>query len=85
MLSKELGSKLTGRHISRELFPFSYHEYLEFFNQQPLADLSINYMNDGGFPEYLKTRLPEILMQNFNDIIVRDIAIRYNVRTPDLS
>ena len=27
MLSRELGTKLTGRHISRELFPFSYSEY----------------------------------------------------------
>ncbi|MEI7897447.1 MAG: AAA family ATPase [bacterium] len=27
-LSKELGTKLTGRHITKELFPFSYTEYL---------------------------------------------------------
>ena len=33
MLSQELGTKLTGRHISKELFPFSYKEFLRFINQ----------------------------------------------------
>ena len=28
LLSKEPGTKLTGRHISNELFPFSYNEFL---------------------------------------------------------
>jgi len=28
MLSKELGTKLTGRHITKELFPFSYSKIL---------------------------------------------------------
>ena len=30
LLSKELGTHLTGRHFSTELFPFSYNEYLRF-------------------------------------------------------
>lgn len=80
MLSKELGTKLTGRHITKELFPFSYSEYLAFTNQERGEQSSGNYMISGGFPEYLKTGLPEVLMQAFNDIIVRDIAIRYNLK-----
>ncbi len=81
MLSKELGTKLTGRHITKELFPFSYSEYLAFTNQERGEQSSGNYMISGGFPEYLKTGLPEVLMQAFNDIIVRDIAIRYNLKS----
>ena len=84
MLSKELGTKLTGRHISKELFPFSYQEYLTFTNQLPSPKSSALYMHSGGFPEYLKTGLAEVLMQNFNDIIVRDIAIRNNIRNTAL-
>jgi len=34
MLSMELGTKLTGRHISKELFPFSFSEYLSFTGQK---------------------------------------------------
>lgn len=29
LLSKELGTRLTGRHIRHELFPFSYKEFLK--------------------------------------------------------
>jgi len=30
LLSRELGTHLTGRHLSRELFPFSYKEFCDF-------------------------------------------------------
>jgi len=42
MLSKELGTKLTVRHISKELFPFSYQEYLASTQQQAGNDIQIN-------------------------------------------
>lgn len=80
MLSKELGTKLTGRHITKELFPFSYTEYLEFTGQTGNTSSSETYLKSGGFPEYLKTGLPEILMHAFSDIIVRDITLRYNLK-----
>ena len=80
MLSKELGTKLTGRHISKELFPFSYQEFLQFTKQTEGETSSETYITGGGFPEYLKTGLPEVLMQLFNDIIIRDIALRYNIK-----
>lgn len=80
MLSKELGTKLTGRHISKELFPFSYNEFLQFTQQTQGETSSETYITGGGFPEYLKTGLPEVLMQLFNDIIIRDIALRYNIK-----
>ena len=80
MLSKELGTKLTGRHITKELFPFSYAEFLAFTAQENGLLSSGEYMKSGGFPEYLKTGLPEVLMHAFNDIVVRDIAIRYNLK-----
>ncbi len=80
MFSKELGTKLTGRHISRELFPFSYQEFLQFTKQIAGETSSESYITGGGFPEYLKTGLPEVLMQLFNDIIIRDIAVRYHIK-----
>lgn len=84
MLSRELGTKLTGRHISRELFPFSYLEFL-LYTEASAGEVSANnYLNMGGFPEYLKTGLSEVLMQNFNDIITRDIAVRYNIKNTTL-
>lgn len=37
-------------------------------------------MNDGGFPEYVKTGNGDILSALFDDILYRDIAVRYGVR-----
>ena len=31
LLSKELGSRLTGRNLGIELFPFSYKEFLNYY------------------------------------------------------
>ena len=55
LLSQELGTKLTGRQITQELFPFSFTEYLEFLALENTSESIKSYMNEGGFPEYLKT------------------------------
>jgi predicted AAA+ superfamily ATPase len=80
LLSRELGTKLTGRHITKELFPFSFTEYLRFVKKDS-SESSLNaYMKTGGFPEYAKTGNNDILHQLFEDILIRDIAVRYGVR-----
>jgi predicted AAA+ superfamily ATPase len=80
LLSRELGTKLTGRHLSKELFPFSYPEYCGFSGQTPGAESLDRYLEKGGFPEYLKTGNPDILTQLQKDILYRDIAVRYGIR-----
>ena len=49
LLSKELGTKLTGRHLTYELFPFSFKEYLESKNKKPSAESFEGYMKEGDF------------------------------------
>jgi predicted AAA+ superfamily ATPase len=80
MLSRELGTKLIGRHIPEELFPFSYKEYLDFTSQQANAQSADEYRRMGGFPEMIKTGMSEVLMNIFNDIVNRDIALRHNIK-----
>lgn len=80
LLSKELGTKLTGRHISKELFPFSYKEYRRFHSLSPCAGSFMDYLRDGGFPEFVRTHNQDILTALFDDILYRDIAVRYGVR-----
>jgi predicted AAA+ superfamily ATPase len=80
LLSKELGTKLTGRYISKELFPFSFSEFMRFESLQPDERTIMEYMRTGGFPEYLKSKKPEILSHLFDDIIIRDIVVRYGIR-----
>jgi len=80
LLSKELGTKLTGRHINKELFPFSFSEFLRYHETIPDAESLLRYMTIGGFPEYIKTENPDILAVLIDDILYRDIAVRYNIR-----
>lgn len=80
LLSKEMGTKLTGRHVSNELFPFSYKEYLKYSKKRNGQKAINTYIQDGGFPEFLKLKNPEILQQLLDDILLRDIAVRYGIR-----
>lgn len=80
LMSLELGTRLTGRHLCYELFPFSYREFLNFFNISPSAVTFQQYIEKGGFPEYLKFGSVDTLQQLFRDILYRDIAVRYSIR-----
>ena len=80
MLSVELGTHLTGRHLSTELFPFSYSEFIQFKGLNNTEDALMDYLKTGGIPEYVKTGISEILNTLVDDILMRDIAVRHSVR-----
>ena len=80
LLSRELGTKLTGRHITKELFPFSYHEFISHRKLSPSTESLISYLTMGGFPEYIKEKNDDILNHLFEDILIRDIAVRYSIK-----
>ncbi len=80
MLSVELGTNLTGRHISKELFPFCYKEFCSFYSLKYNKGSYIKFLEKGGFPEFLKTENSELLSSLIEDIIHRDIASRYGIR-----
>ncbi len=80
LLSRELGTKLTGRHISKELFPFSFVEFCEFLGKQNNANAVEDYLQQGGFPQYLQLGEDEILNALINDILYRDIIVRFGIR-----
>lgn len=80
LLGKELGSKLTGRHLSFEVFPFSYAEFLTFAGSEPGVASFMAYLDDGGLPAFLEGRHLPILQALLRDIIHRDVAARYGLR-----
>ncbi|MBU2639026.1 MAG: ATP-binding protein [Nanoarchaeota archaeon] len=94
LLSKELGTHLTGRHVDIELYPFSFAEFLKankvqvqygFYATEEKALISKKfkeYFQDGGMPERVVFSNEAILMQIINDIIQKDIVNRYNIRKP---
>jgi len=80
LLSKELGTRLTGRHLTHELFPFTFKEFIKLSKKNPSFSSFNEYFDMGGFPEYLKLKRPDILQELLRDILARDISIRYKIR-----
>jgi len=83
LLSRELGTKLTGRHLDFEMFPFSYTEYLSFTGVSQGQESFISFLIHGGFPGYLQIGKEEMLSTLVTDILYRDIFSRYNLRNQE--
>lgn len=92
LLSKELGTRLTGRYVPIELFPFSFKEYLDFqksalpdFSRMTTADHGRlqsslqSYLQSGGIPDALKYPELPLLRTLYDDVLYRDIATRYRL------
>lgn len=79
MLSRELGTRLTGRYNQIELFPFSFQEFLVFRKLEKSLNSFDQYFESGGFPEYLEENDDDYLRTLLRDIITRDVAIRRNI------
>lgn len=92
LLSRELGTHLTGRYVPVELFPFSFAEFLRFrgYAVSDLARLTTvegarlrgqldEYLRLGGIPEPLK--YPELPLARtlYDDVLYRDIATRHRI------
>jgi hypothetical protein len=93
LLSKELGTLLTGRHLDLTIYPLSFSEFLFFKgikldNQLDLLSqktkirrLVGEYMRWGGFPAaVLGKNKQEVLLNYMGDILSRDIVERYNIK-----
>lgn len=92
MLSKELGTYLTGCYIAIELYPFSFSEFLRFHAQQHLLrDISgtvargeiqsafNDYLRRGGFPLYLKNKDGIVLKTLYDNILYKDVMVRNQI------
>ena len=80
LLKGERATKLTGRHISRELFPFSFKEYCEYLGKPHDWTEIDGYLKSGGFPRFLATRDESILFELFDDIMYRDVVAKHGIR-----
>lgn len=80
LLSKELGTKLTGRYQQKELFPFNFNEFLIYKKKAASLDSFTEFFEQGGFPEYLEEPDPDYHRTLLRDIIIRDIAVRRNLQ-----
>lgn len=92
LLSSELASLLSGRHLSYQLLPLSFAEYLDFggitiqgkkdiiLKEKTLLRHFSEYLDWGGFPAVVLSRKQELLKQYYLDMIQKDIVKRYEIR-----
>lgn len=93
LLSRELGTLLTGRHLDLTVLPLSFGEFLQFrglsaknkmealANEIAIKGYLRDYLEYGGFPEVaLRENKKEILLTYFNDLIEKDLIRRHNIR-----
>ena len=88
LLSMELATHLTGRHLPIEILPFDFQEFLKAKNfsnldQKPeLLKLLEQYMTFGGFPEVVtKNQHPRgYLDVLFDSLLFKDVVKRHKVR-----
>jgi len=93
LLSRELGTLLTGRHIDLGVFPLSFKEYLMFNNIEIKTSLDVErkkteimglfrkYMENGSFPEVsLSDKKTEVLLNYFDDLLSKDLIKRFRIR-----
>lgn len=96
LMSRELGTLLTGRHVTFRVWPLDFREFLRFRGIEPPAEprlagtpaemqhALLDYLRWGGFPEVVLAQDDErrhvLLRQYFDDILFKDIALRHEVR-----
>lgn len=91
LLSSELATSLTGRHLKLELFPFSFKEFLfykgveikKFYDTKEKSSV-VNHFREyvklGGFPEIVISRDMNELKQLYQDVLLKDLIVRFKIR-----
>jgi hypothetical protein len=95
LLSRELSTALTGRHIPIEILPFNFREFLKAKNYDlqeesleipqkrgELLRFAEEYLLAGGFPEIVTKdiELKEYARTLFDSILFKDVVQRYHVK-----
>ena len=95
LLSKELATHLTGRHMPIEILPFDFNEFLRAkkFTMDPqyaslpeqrgaFLNLMENYLQNGGFPEVVVSNLDprDYLQVLFDALLFKDVVKRHKVK-----
>lgn len=94
LLSKEIGTALTGRNYPINLFPLSFKELVKYrlgkITEKDFYDLDkkveikkifSEYLENGGFPEVVINRFRPVLQEYLKNIVYRDIVLRRKIKS----
>jgi uncharacterized protein len=88
LLSSDLATLFTGRTYEIEVYPFSFAEYMEYYQKEDLEKAFDQYIKDGGMAGSYAYQGQEekynYIEDVFNTLIVRDIRQKYKIRNEAL-
>ncbi len=88
LLSSDLATLFTGRTFEIKVFPFSFGEYMQYFNYSDIYAAVDKYMIEGGMAGSYLYKDPEAkydyVADVFDTLIVRDIRTKYKIRNMQL-
>ncbi|MCI2061411.1 MAG: ATP-binding protein [Eubacteriaceae bacterium] len=84
LLSSDLATLFTGRTYEIEIFPFSFEEYVEYYQLEDMDKAFDRYIKDGGLSGSYVYREQEeryhYIEDVFDTLIIRDIRQKYKIR-----
>ena len=88
LLSSDLATLFTGRTFEIEVYPFSFKEYLKYYNYNDFQEAFDKYTQEGGMSgSYIYKTQEEkyqYISDVFNTLIIRDIKQKYNIKNTDV-
>lgn len=88
LLSSDLATLFTGRTFEIQVFPFSFAEYMQYFELSDRYSALNTYITEGGMAGSYQYKTPESKYQYISDVfstlIVRDIHQKYKIRNMPL-
>lgn len=88
LLSSDLATLFTGRTFEIKVYPFSFNEYVQYFELQDKHDAFDRYMMEGGMAgSYLykdQESKYDYIEEVFDTLIVRDIRKKYKIKNIQL-
>ena len=88
LLSSDLATLFTGRTFEIEIFPFSFEEYLKYYQYKDIDLAFDKFVLDGGMAgSYLyenEEKRYNYILDVYKTLIVRDINEKYNIKNNEL-
>ncbi len=88
LLSSDLATLFTGRTFEIEVYPFSFKEFIEYFEYSNIDEAFNRYLMEGGMSgSYLYNSIEkkyDYLNNIYNTLIIRDINERNNLKNEKL-
>lgn len=88
LLSSDLATLFTGRTYEIQVYPFSFKEFMKYFNYESAQDAFEKYVLEGGMAgSYIYNDVNKkynYINEVYNALIVRDIQQKYNIQNISL-